>query len=94
MLARVRNLLELFFLRRYFYTLPPDALYYVHSESEAHVRHYTSRYGFRLVETVEIPGQVEKAFILEATGQELREKLGKTHNIPARGIQILNPEKS
>jgi hypothetical protein len=88
---RVRNMLELFFLRYYVDALPPDAHFFVHAVTEAHVRLYVSRYGFHVVEEVKVPGQVETEYILEANGEELRQAFEKIHGLPRRGIEILNP---
>lgn len=88
---RVRNLLELFWLRYYVDTYTADAQYFVHCDSLAHVEHYERRYGLRLIETVPVPQLRETHFILSATGTEIRQALQKHHPIPSRGIEILKP---
>ncbi|MGZ5280282.1 MAG: hypothetical protein ACXWC9_10085 [Pseudobdellovibrionaceae bacterium] len=90
---RARNMLELFLLRYYVDTLPPEALFVVHCTSLAHVRHYEQRYGLRVVEEIQVPGKGTREYVLQATGQELREAFRKSHQLPHTGVQISNSEE-
>jgi len=89
---RARNMLELFLLQKYVDTLPLEALFIVHCTSLAHVRHYETRYGLRVVEEIQVPGKDSREYILQATGQELRESFRKNHRLPQIGVQILSSQ--
>ena len=90
---RARTMLELFLLKKYVDSLPDEALFFVHTLTPGHVRLYERRYGFRVIETLQIPNQKEKEFIMEATGKELRESLRKIYDFAPRGFQLLYSEK-
>jgi len=90
---RARNMLELFLLQNYVDTLPPEALFNVHCTSLAHARHYETRYGLRVVEEIQVPGKDSTEYVLQATGQELREAFRKIHQLPRIGVQISNSEE-
>lgn len=90
---RVHNMLALFLLRYYIDVLPADTLYFAHAVSKAHVRLYKSRYGFKVVEEVIVPGQPEKEYVLEATGAQIRAATVKFHNLPSIGVEIIRPAK-
>ena len=85
---RVRNLLELFLMRYYLDTYSPDANYFVHCTSLAHLRRYEQRYGLTLIETVQVPGSDKQEYVLYGTGKQIRDALSKVHPIPPRGIEI------
>lgn len=88
---RVRNLLELFLLRYYIDTYPPETNYFVHCVSKAHVRRYEQRYGLRVIEEVHVPGKGTVEYILSGTGHDLRQAFSKLHAIPEPGIEISGP---
>ncbi len=88
---RVHNMLALFLLRYYIDVLPADTLYFAHAVSKAHVRLYKSRYGFRVIEEVTVPGQAEIEYVLEATGAQIRAATTKFHNLPSIGVEIIRP---
>ncbi|GEM_PF-3863114 len=76
--ARDRSMkaLELFLLQ-YFLSRYPNGLYLVHVASEAHLKLYEKRYGFKIIETVPIPGTDNVEHILGLSGNEFRAALLK-----------------
>jgi len=89
---RARTMLELFLLKKYVDSLPDEALFFVHTLTAGHVRLYERRYGFRVIETLQIPNQKEIEYIMEATGKELRESLGKIYDFGPRGFHLIYTE--
>lgn len=78
--SRVRDrsmkALELFLLQ-YYLSRYPNGLYLVHVASEPHLKLYEKRYGFKIIETVKIPGTDNVEHILGLSGEEFRTALLK-----------------
>lgn len=78
---RARSLLELFWLKHYVDTMP-EATFYAHVATRAHLRLYQNRYGFRVAEEISIPGHKEKEYIIKATAEDFRKAFEKLYPIP------------
>lgn len=73
---RSMKALELFLLQ-YYLSRYPNGLYLVHVASEAHLALYQKRYGFKVLESVQIPGTDQVEHILGLPGSEFRAALLK-----------------
>ncbi len=78
---RARSLMELFWLKHYVDSMP-EATFYAHVATGAHLRHFQHRYGFRLAEEINIPGHKEKEYIIKATSEDFRNAFEKLYPIP------------
>jgi hypothetical protein len=87
---RARALLELFWVQNYIDSVPSNSLFFAHVATEAHLRLYQKRYGFRIFETVEISRDPPKnEYILVATAGELRKAFEKLYPLPSVDFTVL-----
>lgn len=83
--ARVRNVIELWVYRMYL-RVYPEATFFVHVTTPAHLRLYRSRYGFEVLEQVRIPdgsGGFVTESILISSVQKLKKRMEELHNLPS-----------
>lgn len=87
-IERTRSILDLFLLRFYVDLSPPESLFFVQVSDPKLAEKLNMRYGFRIVEEINIPGQVETDYILEATGMEMSTHLRRSFDIPELRLPV------
>jgi hypothetical protein len=89
---RMSNLFDLFWFQKYA-TVMPDSFFFAHVTSAAAARHYQQKYGFKILEKYEVPGNPDGEYILYAKGETIAQKISDRLAI-SRPVYIFNTDNS